>query len=298
MTVIRPKGAVKKKSGGRFDRPRGFGEPGPGGSFGRPGPDQVGGDSIEPWQIPGSGAVPGTPPGAGGTRMPVKPGMLWTGPKGEARQDGRFSGGPRPPQGGYFPPGFMNNPGRGVRRGNRFIGPHVGPPVQQDPTFQDQFNAFLQQDPSALGIASTQSLADLYGDSDFSRGGMAYDSGSTMQKTIRNKFLESLDVQDRGRVANHMGYFTGGERVNAPQGGFQWTGSLPELQNGQTWMAQNNGVNYGSYSRGDDGNYSWDPIGDRAGAYGVQPGTTDPMRTKTPYGGGFIRRGRMRRRAR
>lgn len=162
------------------------------------------------------------------------------------------------------------------------------PQAQPGPSLNDQFQQFLQQDPSAIGIASTQSLADMMGEfGDFSHGGGAYNSGSTMQQTIRNKFLDSLGQQDSLRAQNHMGYFTGGQRVNAPQGGFQWTGSLPDLDPGESWDAQNQGVHYGLYSRGDDGGYSWDPIGDNAGAYGVQPGTTDALidrRTLGPYG--------------
>lgn len=216
---------------------------------------------------------------------------------------GSSGGSPNKPGLGWGQGGrWQKSPGRPHPLPNHRPKPQPQPQEPQGLSLNDQFQQFLQQDPSAIGIGGTQSLVDIMGDyaGGFMHGGQAYDAGNTMQQTIRNKFLNTLSQQDSLRAQNHMGYFTGGERVNAPQGGFQWTGSLPDLDPGESWDAQNQGVHYGLYSRGDDGGYSWDPIGDNAGAYGVQPGTTDALidrRTLGPYGrtrrrggttGGFI----------
>lgn len=74
----------------------------------------------------------------------------------------------------------------------------------------------------------------------------AHDSGSTMEQTIRNQWLNTLSLEERSRAMNQMGYWSGGVPQATPK---TWTGSTPEnLGEGQQWLAQNNGVYYGIFT--------------------------------------------------
>jgi hypothetical protein len=110
-----------------------------------------------------------------------------------------------------------------------------------------------------------------------------YDQGTTMEKTKRNDWLNTLDPMMKMKAMNRMGYWSGGERVKAPRVG----AAAPS----QSWMNQ----------LGDGSGGTWqyqDPsTGAYAGMVNLRDDSTGQAASYDPLRGGSTSRvGRIRRR--
>src|SRR4030095_12625442 len=108
----------------------------------------------------------------------------------------------------------------------------------------------------------------------------AYNSGTTMQQTIRNTWLNTLDVNTRARVMNKMGYWTEGNRVtprtlNKQEVAYYKAMAADVLKGSPGGMYQPqdaNGAFIGTFTLGADGKVKFDSLGKRGGKKGGKNG--------------------------
>src|SRR4030095_8908234 len=122
----------------------------------------------------------------------------------------------------------------------------------------------------------------------------AYNSGTTMQQTIRNTWLNTLDVNTRARVMNKMGYWTEGNRVtprtlNKQEVAYYKAMAADVLKGSPGGMYQPqdaSGAVIGAFTLGADGKVKFDSLGKRGGKKGGKNGGNGGGSGGTGGGGG------------